>query len=356
MDNKTLRIKAQDLRESLQLVSSVVPLNPTQVAHSGVHMLVTDGKLKLTATDGDTTITKILTTEGDVDVNIVVQPRPLLNLISKIDNSVYITLSIESENILAVKVSGNKPYKFKTLLTTFPTSSPPTDIVFSMTDINLSPIVKVLKNSTQKDEPVVSIVKTKDKIAFSTTDTYTLAYVEKKDNSQTEFDVLVPYSVFEKASRINVDSIMMDTNRRIISFKSDDTQITTRLNSNTYPPVGSIIENIPDYSVNITTEEPLQILARLASLSVDTPIKVRMHGDILEMSIDSADIGSGSEECKLPISMKEEFVFHARSNYLMNALTLGEVVELRYTGSLQPLHFIVGSKLKSILVVMPVRV
>lgn len=354
----TLKIafKSQDLRESLAFVASIVPPNPAQVSYSGVRIQKKDGGVILTSNNGDTTIVEEVDAIGNAELDVIIQPRPIINLLNKTQADDNITIGITDNKELSVSINDRKPYTFKTISTTFPALTVPIDTVIDVSALDLSKISKILRNSLQKDDPVVNVDINQEFIAFSTTDSYTISYTSSKQKSETPRSILVPFNVFEKAAKIKPSRIQVDNNNRVASFINESTKIITRLASTAYPPISTIIENTPENSVQLQTKDPLDILERISSISTDTPIKVTLKHNLLHIEIENADVGYGSEQCDIGKQVQTEISFYIKAQYLMSALSNNSEVTMSYSGPLQPLHFTSDEVVHNVMVVMPVRV
>lgn len=344
------------LREAVAAAAHATPLTPNMVAYSGVLILAGESGLTITGSDGDTTITATAHAAVQQTGRVLLPPKPLLTLLAKLSPALQITVSMSSEGELVVGTGSKTPYKLRPLTATFPepttTGGEPSRVDFEKLPAALSSV----RHAVSKDIPAIQLVSTAGALILNATDSYRLASAELNGAGFGDFTGVVPAAVLEQVSRMNVTGVISDSRSKTLTFIAQSATLTTKLLATAFPAVDGVLAGRPTTAVRFETAPVLEALGRLSAVADESPVTVSIDKTSLVLSVSNVDLGSGSEETALAESSPLEVTFHVKLNYLVDALSKFDAVELNYSSSVSPLFFSATSPVTSTQVVMPVRV
>lgn len=313
-------------------------------------LIETEGDaLKLTATDLDTSISNIISAQVDESGAMAIPGKMLGEVVSKMPNapvtleledgkvkvqcgkSSYVILSLPAEDFPATR-RVNEGEELEFLQCDFKEALRLTAFAASHEE-NRSILMGVLFEAKETDFMLVA------------TDTHRLALKKLT----LDKPVSKPLSAVIPARPLGeIERLLRDTAEETIKILLGNAQVqvqvgqvtlVSRLLDGQFPNYEKVIPSNTERTVRFERQEMLEALKRLEIVAFHSGEKIRIatQGDALELTAESADVGSGREH--VPITMDGEDVtiaFNAR--YVMEVLDhlTSENAVLELTGSLNP--------------------
>jgi DNA polymerase-3 subunit beta len=354
-----LTATAGALRTALNIARQAIPSTPSLLAYSAVQLVVDNDSLRITGSDGDTTIVTSLPLEGSIAGTVLVLPKPIHSYLMTLESDRLVTISLtEQLDELSVTPVGSSAYRFRTVSSTYPQPAIASGKLLPVNFSKLSAALGAVRTAVAKDNPVVQIVSSDSMLVLHATDNYRLTRAELPEAAFGTFLGVLPLSVLDRVTKLEPTSVTIDSRAKVISFSSESTTVTSRLLAVPFPAVEGVLESSPPNAATILSSRLVEACSRLASVTESSPVRCRLSKSTLDLDVTNADLGSGEEQVDL-MSHNSEVVFEflARLTYLQDAVnaTSASEVTLAYSGPVQPL-FITGTEsLKVTTVVMPVR-
>lgn len=354
---------ASSLLSAVSLATKVIPTRSNLVAYTGVHLEVAAGRLTVSGSDGETTVAATRKVSGTVAGSVLLPPRPVTRYLATLPADTAVTVESVADTEVSVTAADGSPYGFKTIATTFPT---PPSLRRDKKETDLSGLaeavaavgVSAIALTSGKDK-VVQLVSDDEGIKLHSTDRYRLTRaVLPKGASFGTFDGLMPLRVLELAASIEPTHVQVDGKGKAIVFCTADTTVTTRLISDPFPTVDSVLGSVPHYTVQLPREQVLAALRRLSAIAEPgIPLVATLAGDELTLTMRSNNLGSGVEVIALAEQVGAEVAFGANLEFLEDALGSHRTVEvtLGWSAPLLPLFVTSPSKVPVINVIMPVQ-
>lgn len=351
-----LTTTAGQLRNALALARHATPASPALVAYSGVLLEVKGSTLHVTGSDGETTITATVDVDDAKDGSVLLLPRPLGGYLDGLDPARRITVTSTSTGDATVSPTGGNPYQFRPVSASFP--QPPTldgtPVPFNAQ--RLGTALTIIRSAVARENLAVQLVSSNKGLVLHSTDTYRLSRAVLPEAGFGDFTALFPLPVLERASKLAVSHVALDTLSRLAVFSGPGFTITSRLLATPFPAVETVLDNQPDTSVTFQAADVLDALTRLAAVAEQSALKVRLDGNTMTLAAKNDDLGSGTETVTLDAPAREPFEFMVRLSYLADALGSGaSQARLSYSGPLAPLFFSGNDPLTHTYIVMPVR-
>lgn len=348
------------LRNALVTAGHATPSNPTLIAYSGVLLLVKGGNASLIGSDGETTISAQVPVVDTEDGQALVLPGPLGKYLATLDAEAAVAVSVgaDGHSDLEVTAAGCRPYTFRPISATFPMpaaiKSAPAGVDFA----RLLAALKSVRASTSKENPGVQLVSNGTTLHLYSTDSYRLSGAELPEAGFGDFTGQVSLGVLERIARQQIDRVSIDTRGRTLRFAGPEVVVSTRLLASPFPPVENVLANLPPHSVTLPTAELRRALARLGAVSGEaTPLRCHVADDVMSISVENADIGTGAEEVALPKPAASTLDFGVKLGYLSDAVAAHDTTEVTFGWTLadQPLFVVSAEPFPVTTVVMPVR-
>jgi len=322
-------------------------------------MVVDGNTLKVTGSDGDTTINASISVSDGVAGYALILPKPLVSFLTTLasEQMVCIESSAQQDDVV-VSPDGSSPYRFRTIASTFPQAAAPSGEPISVDFIELPAGLASARTAVSKENPVIQLISDESGLTLHATDNYRLARVHLSNAGFGEFSGILPLQVLDRVAKMNTSKVVIDSRARVISFISADVVLSTRLLSVPFPAVEGVVQALPPHMVVLPSAELLQACSRLAAITESSPVKCLLTSKSLTLNVANADLGSGAEEVSVSSNQGAgDFEFLARLGYIQDAVvaTGTETVVLHYSGSVQPLFVKADGGLDVLTVVMPVR-
>lgn len=346
------------LRDAVATARHAVPANASLVAYSGVLLLVKGSQLAVFGSDGETTISAMMSISDSSDGQTLLPPRPLSNYLNTLDPSTVLTVQGEEGADVEVRAGTHAPYKFRPIAATFPLPAAPKAAPVSVQLDRLSMALSAVRASVAKENPGVQLVSSPESgLVLHSTDNYRLSRAELTEGGFGEFSGVVPLGVLDRVARSEIDKVSVDLKGRSLRFSGSGISVSARLLSTPFPSVESVLTSTPPSTASFPTADLRQALVALSSIAEAEPLRCSLDQDRLTLSISNADLGSGEEVVDLVAPVPAPFEFAVKLNYLLEAVNSHEspVLTLGWSSPVAPLFVSSKDPLPVISVVMPVR-
>lgn len=354
-------IDAGSLGAAIQEASVVVPKVPSLAVFSCVLVKATEGRVEVTGSAEQETEVAVSTVADGVKAGqLVMQPGPLSKYLRTLPSSSVVHVSSGTGTHVQVTAEGGRPYRFRTVEQTFPSGG-----ALGSSDrheANLSRLGQALSvvSACARETQIVQLVSSEDGLSLYATDGKRLAHALLPEAGFGDFSGLVTLDALKAAARGTPTAVHVNRAGRAVMFEADDRRVTARLIEDTYPPVSSVLDVPPPNSVVVATGDFRDALSRSGAISDGVrPLLVSVDGGEMTVSVDSADVGSGSETVQLSEAATVAVAFSANSMYLTQAaaaLSGRETVTLSWSTPEDAVFFSSESPFHAAVVVMPVRV
>ena len=352
-----ISVAAGPLRDALNRARQLIPSTPALLAYSGV-LLQTAGEdsLRLTSSDGDSTMTISLPVRVDAPGQVLVAPRPILGLLQSIPPSTPLEVHVADGGDVVISGEGINPYSFRPLTATFPVPTTPAQGVHPEKIGTLADALLLVRAAAGRDTPVVQLVSDGDLLVLHATDGFRLARVALAGAGFGTFSGVLSLQVVDRAAKMNPSEVTVDLKARTLAFRSDSAVLTTRMLATPFPAVETVLLNAPAPVTSCVASDVAGSLARLSAIADQGTVALEFSGNELHLRASAAEVGSGHEVVGLRAPVPSTFQLQLRAPYLADAVAAfgdGDV-DIAYSGSLQPL-FLSGGSIPVTHVVMPVR-
>ena len=141
-----------------------------------------------------------------------------------------------------------------------------------------------------------------------------------------EFSGVLPPAVLDRLAKLDIDGVAFDDRGRLLRFvgrRSDAAGVscTTRLlTDHQFPSVDAVLEHDPPKKATLPVAPVRAAMARLASVSESTPLRVRIESRAITVSVDTPELGGGVEHVDLPGQASTPFSLAVNRSYLAEAL------------------------------------
>ena len=270
---------------------------------AGVRLDIADGRLRIVGSDLDLTIR----TEVDVatgESGSTVLPSRLINDIIRSLDTGAVDIEIDSEE--ARVSAGRSQFTVRTLpVDDFPNLGEPSgeEVTVSADELSAGLRQVVLAASVDDARPILTgVLMTAEEggLRLVATDSYRLAMRDLPGTSILSRDqtVLVPSRALEVVGRLlgDVDDLTICLGEREAVFTVGDVQVVTSLIVGEYPNYRALIPDDHPNSLVVERDDMLDALRRVRLLATDnTPVRLEMSGDGLELIAITQDIGQAHE-------------------------------------------------------------
>lgn len=325
---------APHLNNALTRARKAMTDNPPLVAYTGVLLRAKEGRLLVSGSDGETTVT--VSVDGDVsdEGTALLVPAPLANYLGKLGNE-PVEVAVEENSDVLVTRSGKSPYRFRQLASTFP---PPATGAREMKEVELPDLAAAASSISHAGSGVVLLQSHEEGISLAATDGYRIARVKVKGRGFGETSCVLTTTGVANLVANNPTHLALDSKGRMLRVKGEDSFTTIRLVDEPFPDVDAIIDSFVTDEVRFDTKDVTAALRRVASVAERTPLRLQVAGGTLTLTAENANVGTGSETVGVT-GGKEEFTCHVDAMFLLDAVSAhkGETT-LGWNGSTNPLH------------------
>jgi len=350
---------AGQLRHLLGLARQVIATTPTLMAYSGAQFVVDGDILQVIGSDGETTVSangKVTSAEAGT---VLVLPKPLATYLGTLGaDTVLHVMTSEPGDELLVGPAGSSPYRFRTLASTFPQTPYPQGETREVDFSGLAAAVTSVRGACSRENPVLQVLSDGEDLILHSTDNYRLARASVAGGGFGTFSGVLGLQLLERVAKMDVRAVTVDAGHRLIGFSSPQARIVTRVLAVPFPAVDAVLSARPKTHTSLPAAALLEACGRLASVSDTAPVECIIDSSGLRLEVNNADLGAGRETVTLVEDPdRQPIEFMVRLGYLSDAVQAAgsEVVDLHYSGPVQPLFLTPSGNDRVITVVMPVR-
>jgi len=333
-----------------------------------------EGKLRLTATDLETTIKCIIPMEVDNDGGITLPAKLFSNIIKELPEKEVI-MQVESNNNVKIKCERSVFNIFGLPANEFP--------VPANTDEKTSFIINanILKEMIKKTKFAISTDETRytlngiclnlkeNQVKMIATDGHRLAYIKEEIplTIKEETSVIVPNKILNELLRLlpeEGEKVKISFSKNYITFHiPEDISITSRLIEGTFPNYEQVIPKETDKQIKVNTQKLLDAVRRVSILTEEKSnlIKLKAENATLVVIGSTPSSGEAKEEVEISLSGNEiEVGFNAK--YIMDVLKALDTEEMVFELSSSASPVLIRPYSKDVkdknylCVVMPVRI
>lgn len=359
------QVKGSELISSVNLVERALATSDNIIELTGIHLLVKDEHLTLTANNLQIAIQTKIACDVIQPGEHIVKGKLFAELVRKLpDENVIIEWKDEQVIISA------KTMEFS--LNTIPTDNFPKypvceDRVLTLTDYELERLIKNSSFATATDDhqPIFSgvLIEIKDKnIHFVATDSNRLSFVKAQTGKAftTKQEFIIPKAnliELERCLPSNESLVDVFSGHNQLAFKFDDTIFTTRLIDGNFPKYEAVLYTEQKTSIIIKRQQFIQALERAALFSniEKVPVRIQITAGVLEIGTISG-LGQSQEQYSVEHQGPDEQAAYA-PKYMLDMLKKmdSDQVEFRFEGSRQALIKAVDNE-DHLYILMPIRI
>lgn len=347
----SIQVNVGVLKKLVELGQAVIIKKAGNPLFDNIEFSADQNKIQVRATDGNSYITLVESGGFTEFEPILINPAPLLGILKNIDDRRNITL-VNDHSQLCIDIGGKKPYVLR--LATGGILPPNlTDSIVTKCALGILKNLKLIESAVEKEKSYVLLKLSKGLVSISATNGYKLAKLSQKTQSQDSLSLTLDKGIASLASSLSPDTIEIDKGNRLIKISGLKGSIVTKQILDPIPDVDLVINNEPEHSLKVETEDMLRVIRRLQSLNEDLVLKVSIKDNTISLSADEVTVGSGEEELLTASIGNKKMVFYIKASYFLQSLQNFDSVTIMYSNSVSPI-FISGKDL--LFVVMPVRV
>jgi DNA polymerase-3 subunit beta len=367
-----LTCQPSTLGQALQTVSRAISTRTTLPILNNILLETTSAGLKLTATNLEIGICKVVPAEIAEEGSTTAPARLLTDFVGSLPDD-----SLEMNLDLATQTLGVRCGRFDTHIKCieadeFPPGPRPEE--GDRLTIPLEGLLRAIEQtqmaaSTDEARPVLTgelLQIDGPSLKLVATDGHRLAERRLTASAADELDasLIVPARALAELPRAfrgeaGEVEVLVSKARNQVFFRAGTSEVTSRLIDGQYPNYSQVIPNKSSTVVRVSTAELTQTVRAVALFARDSAnvIRIRAQAGSLVLSATTNEVGDSRAELDADVDGSEiQIAFNAR--YVLDALAVVEVdpVELKFDGPLSP-GLIKGPASEDYLyVIMPVRV
>lgn len=361
-------IERQVLISCLEKIGKILPVKPVISSTGGILIEAKKEGISITATDLQLTIKMFIEANVKDKGTILVPGKNFISLIKKIpEDNIKIT---QTENHAIID---NKSFQYKFLLMNveeYPKLPSESEIFseagkFSISTSDLLEISKktsycVNPNETRMYFRGVLIEKKNGTFNMVATDTRRLSLIRKQVDTNVKVKIILPLRLIDVFPLIFKEGdITMFFSKNQVVLQSERTTLISQLLEGDFPDYEKVIPSSDKLNTaTINTYSFLESLERLSLMSSESfsSIKMNFRKNMLVLSIESPDSGSGEEKLNIDYKGAENTVIF-NPDYLIQFLKTvdTEEVEFSFQDPIKPAKICEKGNPDYIYVVMPIK-
>ena len=158
-----------------------------------------------------------------------------------------------------------------------------------------------------------------DKINFVGTDTKRLAILTIEENFDDQISLIIPKRAISEIQKLFFEQMQIFYDENIFMIKSENFYFFTKLINGKYPDYERIIPKNINYTLKINTEEMIEYIRRISTISHEIKITFKNNAIVFE-SLNQDNI-EAKEELTYESNLPEIIYINANSRYLLDFLT-----------------------------------
>lgn len=363
------KINSNAFADKLNLVQGIAEKRATMPILSHVLLNVEKGKIRISATDLETTMSLWCDADVEKESSLAIPSRKLFEIVKELPD-VEMELEEIGNNWVEIKTS-TASFKIAGLSAEdFPTiPEVPTSNLFSINSNTLENMISRTIFSVSPDElrrnlSGIFFEKTGEKnLRLIATDGHRLSYIdyESEDNLGFSKNVLVPkkaVSELRKLLRFS-ENILIGAESNFFISKVDDIVLYSRLIDADFPDYRQVTPDSTKHKFKVSTSHLLSALKRVSIFSSEKTksVKVKLDSNELILISVSPEVGEAKESIMIEYS-GDPFEIGFNSRYVMDVLeAIGESVAIfGVSDELSPAMIRPESGDHYVNVIMPMRV
>lgn len=339
----------ENLSKGLNIISRAISAKPPMPILSNVLIQTDDGRIRLSATNLETSVTTYVEASVEKNGATTVPAKTLKDFITNLSPNTL--TAILEEDVLHVHSQKTKS-KFNGInaddypaLPKMPKNTKfievnPKDFAHALSTVSFSA-------GSDSSRPIftgIYLKSDKDKLIMVATDGYRLS--EKMlnlENGANDFCVVIPAKILAEVGKTYSDAtsnikILLDENSNLVLFESGDTMIATRIIDGQYPNYKAIIPAETKLKASFSTQDLLEAVRLTSVFQSDENKNLRMSFDpkglIIVKSL-GEETGQHESDIEAEIECGDVMDIAFSSKYLMDFLSniKSERTILEATGS-----------------------
>lgn len=364
-----IHILQENLLKSLLRVGRIVPSKPQLPIIQNVLLATESGRLKITATNLETTETLLIGAKVIEEGGICVPSRLISEYVATLPQGTVELVVVEGT--LKVQCSGYSATIPGVSASEYPpvpksTTKQPIRLEKELLIQNLNRVV--FSAATDEGRPVLTGIRVTENgqdIVFAATDGYRLSVKKQVVETSQGLDLLVPSRAITEVLKIASEE--KETKEILLSKQEDnqllfvigDTEIRTRLIDGDYPNYERIIPTKYNTRVSFERDSLYKAVKSASIFARDSAniIKLDIHNQAVTVSANTPQLGEDSIVVEATVEGEGgEMAFN--SKFLLDFLSNVQEEELLFemTGSLNPGVFKLPKDESYLHIIMPVRV
>lgn len=362
-----LRCERDQLAEALAATSRAASSRVSNPALSGVRLALEGGTLRLTGSDGDTTISSAVPVSGDGDGRAVINAKLLTDIVRSLPEGA-VELTVESEG--ATIAAGRSQFSVPTIPSEgFPTLAEPTGDAVSLDPELFGNAIRQVVSAAAADNEnrealrSVLIEAAGGGVKLVATDSYRLAVRDLPTTSLLDEggSVLVPRHALQELQRMlsGAESLTVRLGDNKVAFEVDGSYLVTSLIDEKYPDYRPLIPEAHPNKLTVGREALIDAVKRVRVVAKQTAATVRlgMSSGGLELTASTQDYGTAFEQIDVDY-VGEDLTVAFNPEFLLAGLEacIGDEVVLETVDARRPalLRSADGNDFRYVL--MPVRI
>ena len=357
-----ITISQSALSKSVAIVSKAVDPRTSFPVLAGIHMVASDGKLTLEATDLTTSIRHTVPANVEEPGEAVVSGTVMAKLVKTLPDS---AVRISNDGAMVVVKCERSSFRLSTLPTSdfpeFPRMDPESSVELPTTV--LAELVAKTYKVVSKDDarPMLKGIQlTVDggMLRLVATDSYRMVVCDAAVPEEAEpFTAVVPGVLFREVVTMPsmTETISLGVNANQALFEFGGTTYVTRRVEGTFPNYKQLIPNSASFQVTVDADDMKAALKRVAVMAADNPaVRIDVAEDVLLLSTMSMADGEAREEVVANSNGRTNVAVN--NKYLSDCLDAvdGEIV-IELDGEMKPVIVKSYGPTNYLCLLMPVR-
>lgn len=364
-----LQILQENLIKALIRVGRIIQTKPQLPILQNILLETEEGRLKLTATNLETTEIVWIGAKIQEEGSLCVPSKLLSEYISSIPQG---TVSLEEkEGALLIQCLGFKATIPGSPSIEFPPVAKNTEknpMILNKETFIMSVEQVIFSAATDEGRPILTGIKITQKegsVVFAATDGYRLSVKKQLMEGVSDLNLLVPAKAIGEVLKISgeekgvTEIAFFKLKDNQLVFVIGDTEVRTRLIDGDYPVYEKIIPTKVNTTVIFEKEQLLRAVRSASIFARDSANIIKMHIDTSSVSVSANTPQVGEDQVDVEARIDGEggdLAFNSR--FLLDLLTnvSSDEVILEMTGSLNPGVFKLVGDNSYLHIIMPVRI
>lgn len=350
-----------NLLSALSHAKDAMVASPPMLAYTGVLLDVDGTTMTVHSCDGDTSAAFQVDASDTVAGRALLPPAPLLAWLRTLPGTTGITLTCDSGTHMDVSFGTSNPYRFRTLSATFPVPGWASGELAGGRIERFSEALAAVAASSagvaDVTDKVVHLVSSDAGLTLYSTDTFRITRARLPSGGFGDHSLVLPLRTLSLAAKLGVAGFSVESGGSVVVDVAGG-RMGVRPLAAAFPPAEQVMSAPAAYRTVLDTSEVLGVLSRMRALAGATyPVVVDIDGQVLRLSVDAEDTGSGTEEVALPSPAASAVRFGLNVDYFRQSLEAlpGPQATVEWTSPNAPVRLSAAGDLDVSAVVMPVK-